>query len=124
RTQIGADARGGRPWGRGENGMLGNVDLLAVGKSRFHQLGEASRRCKAPHQLQPRLAAVLWLVIEDGRGDISESSDHGAAAIGIWQHVGAVCDAAPGHCLAVGYRAANNGHLTWPQSTRRWTTKS
>src|SRR5262245_16365450 len=97
--------------------MLGNVDLLAVGKSRFHQLGEASRRCKAPHKLQPRLAAVLWLVIEDGRGDISESSDHGAAAIGNWQPVGVVCDGAPSYCLAIGFLGASGGHLAWAQST-------
>jgi hypothetical protein len=58
--------------------MLGNVYLLAVGKSRFHQLGKASCRCKAPHQLQPCLATVLGLVIKNGGGDISESSDHGA----------------------------------------------
>ena len=91
--------------------MLGNVDPLAVGKSRFHQLGKASRRCKAPHQLQPCLAAVLWLVIEDGGGDVSESSDHGAAAIGIWQHVGAVGDAAPSYCLAIGFLGASGLHL-------------
>src|SRR5262249_61023613 len=56
--------------------------------------------------------------------DISESCDPGAAAIGIWQHVGAVGDAAPGHRLALRYRAANNGHLAWPQSTWRWSTHS
>src|SRR5262249_28735667 len=98
--------------------------LLAVGKPRFHQLGKASRRCKAPHQLQSCLAAVLWLVIENGGGDISESSDHSAAAIGIGQHVGAVGGAAPSYWLAIGFLGCSGGHIAWAQSARRLATKS
>ena len=53
--------------------MLGDVDLLAIGKSRLELLGQDSSGSKPANQLQPSLAQLVEspLIESDLRGDVA-----------------------------------------------------
>jgi len=70
---------------RSQLGVLGDVDLLAVGQTAFHLLGEHGGSSKPPDQLLAALTALILaaLVDEDGASDIAIPSSDNTAAINI-----------------------------------------
>jgi hypothetical protein len=63
--------------------VLGHVDLLAVGQTRLHLLGEHGGSAEAANELLARFRALVRAahVGDDGAGDVAVSSGNHAAAV-------------------------------------------